>query len=847
MEVSSVEGTDFVQFLPPLNFLGFLSRRLSSSSSREKSAPVTANKTCQTEEVRCEDFSSQTDLPDPSQPAPSVSSVETQTSSACSGHQIFRSNLAERTEKSQGDNFFHPNVRVSGLVPNLLKTNFDSKSGSDSGQVSCEEVDTLNDNNFPERQTRDKIIQPPPGRDGENKIASIIPENVDIPDIACINNEDMIVDSDLLSFYDDFDACCGTSDTAGFGSYDGIFQPTGYSAILKQPNISTIKKINMEQTVSSSKEKNEETDGQNNKKSVSEHNPEAGSETVGKAEESGRTPKNVSKVAGTKKSWDEKLRGGQRSAEKASAPECTERKPGSCLEQEIASYLFTGQNFPECSGVVEPLISPAGVGGCDYTSSPSQEQNISRQSLIVSPKPATGVALTSSVLGSHQSPHNTTGSEETDMILQLDRDKDNGVQVSQRRVARQVAVEAAGDSAEQNMTHQASVFNLSDESKQTGFSVIKQLEKKKTVQASSENIEISNIQVSEDETGIEKREGDITPVSKSERLPLIKTKNMSSSENNSTWFEGQHEVENGETNLRKYPRKQRRKASISPDSPRAKKSKIPNKAVITGKEPQRNESSKEEREIPYEYEETNASRFMESEISRTDRQTKSKSHHRSSTDIKERKEVDKENDSNRNNDSERNSSETKTSRDSRKEKSLKYSSDECTLRTNRRSHTKNEKPKTDEKRRTDSKFQPIPASIPIKSEMKVSMTLNKSPSKVVKLGNTKPQTKGQESKEKKSSDKESERKVEKSSAEKQQPKVKKFASKERETIVAPKSPQKSVMFKGQMPEANTTSDSKEDFALKGYFNKDHKEPINAANFGLTRSPFFIFDNNNSCF
>ena len=188
-----------------------------------------------------------------------------------------------------------------------------------------------------------------------------------------------------------------------------------------------------------------------------------------------------------------------------------------------------------------------------------------------------------------------------------------------------------------------------------------------------------------------------------------------------------------------------------------------------------------------------------------------------------------------------------THKENREEKSLKYSSDECTLRTNRRSHTKNEKPRTDEKRRTDSKFQPIPASIPIKSEMKVSMTLNKSPSKVVKLGNTKPQTKRQESKEKKSSDKESERKVEKSSAEKQQPKVKKFASKERETIVAPKSPQKSVMFKGQMPEANTTSDSKEDFALKGYFNKDHKEPTNAANFGLTRSPFFIFDNNNSCF
>ena len=77
---------------------------------------------------------------------------------------------------------------------------------------------------------------------------------------------------------------------------------------------------------------------------------------------------------------------------------------------------------------------------------------MSRHSSFVSPNRTcylspTGVALTSSVLGFHQSPHNTTGSEETDMILQLDSDEDNAVQISQSQAAKQVAVEAAGDSA----------------------------------------------------------------------------------------------------------------------------------------------------------------------------------------------------------------------------------------------------------------------------------------------------------------------------------------------------------------------------------------------------------------
>ena len=150
---------------------------------------------------------------------------------------------------------------------------------------------------------------------------------------------------------------------------------------------------------------------------------------------------------------------------KKATTESAGKELGSLLEQKISSYPFTGQNSPGCSRAVEPFMSPAGVGGCDYTSSPqislkpspSQEQNISRHSSFVSPNRTcylspTGVALTSSVLGFHQSPHNTTGSEETDMILQLDSDEDNGVQVRQSQAAKQVAVEAAGDSAVDDST-----------------------------------------------------------------------------------------------------------------------------------------------------------------------------------------------------------------------------------------------------------------------------------------------------------------------------------------------------------------------------------------------------------
>jgi len=106
----------------------------------------------------------------------------------------------------------------------------------------------------------------------------------------------------------------------------------------------------------------------------------------------------------------------------------------------------------------EPFMSPV-MGGCDYTSSPqislkpSPGPELSRHGSFVSPNRTcylspTGVALTSSILGFHQSPHNTTGSETVeDMVLQLDSDEDNGIKISQTEAAHNVSVEAAGDSA----------------------------------------------------------------------------------------------------------------------------------------------------------------------------------------------------------------------------------------------------------------------------------------------------------------------------------------------------------------------------------------------------------------
>ena len=226
VEVSIGEETDDVHYLPPLKVLSFLARRLSSSSSsssREKSAPVTANKTSQTDqESRCEDFSSQTDLPLPSQPRPSLSSTDTETAPPCAKVQVFKSKL----------------------VPILPKPKFESKSGSVPAEKNKEADTPLNDNNFQERLSRDEIIHSTPSllRDRErksqprkskqseddflddllgnlgNKIASIIPENVSSQNILDIveegiNNEDIF--ADLMSMYGDSAASDGTADTTG--------------------------------------------------------------------------------------------------------------------------------------------------------------------------------------------------------------------------------------------------------------------------------------------------------------------------------------------------------------------------------------------------------------------------------------------------------------------------------------------------------------------------------------------------------------------------------------------------------------------------------------------------------
>ena len=227
VEVSSGEETDDVQYLPPLKVLSFLARRLSSSSSssssREKSAPVTANKTSQTDqESRCEDFSSQTDLPQPSQPKPSLSSTDTETAPPCAKVQVFKSKSPKRTEKSH---FFHPNIRLPpppkpGLVPILPKPKFESKSGSVPAEKNKEADTPLNDNNFQARkskQSEDDFLDDLLGNLG-NKIASIIPENVSSQNILDIveegiNNEDIF--ADLMSMYGDSAASDGTADTTG--------------------------------------------------------------------------------------------------------------------------------------------------------------------------------------------------------------------------------------------------------------------------------------------------------------------------------------------------------------------------------------------------------------------------------------------------------------------------------------------------------------------------------------------------------------------------------------------------------------------------------------------------------
>ena len=469
-------------------------------------------------------------------------------------------------------------------------------------------------------------------------------------------------------------------------------------------------------------------------------------------------------------------------------------------------------------------------------------------------------------------------------------------------------------------------------SNHTAFAVTKQLENKKVVQPSLENI--SNIELSEDDSDDEKEEENPTQartVGKSERktqtsttskpegknlstwtprkprrVPLISTKRTSPLKNDSTWFEARHdannldknrsnnssmiwdqtlgekasidlgletnisEVENGVENLRKSPRKQKRKDSICPDSPRAKKAKMPEKAEFTDKKEltlffspkkrtseedpssdtaieeerpitptickalglQRNESSKEEGDIS----DGTASRFKESACN-TDSQTKSQ--HRTSTDCKERKESD----SSRGKDPERKASKSSESRTYRKDKSTKHSSEEIShessSRSSRsRSNSKNVKPK-------------ILTSSPRKTEGKVPNILCKSSSKDVKIGKIKPPTKQQEFKGKKGKD-------------------------ERRITVAQKSPKESVsdvlnvpdprqgLVEGGNTEIKTnnsapvfeqlladsekilatlkmtqTTTANEKPVSKG---KNSKEPRNASKFGLTRSSFFVFNN-----
>merc|ERR1719323_1267489 len=120
------------------------------------------------------------------------------------------------------------------------------------------------------------------------------------------------------------------------------------------------------------------------------------------------------------------------------------------------------------SPAVEPFMSPAGGGGSyDYTSSPQiamngpspghqpepgpgQDTTLSRHSSFVSPNRTcylspTGVALTSSVLGFHQSPVNTTDSENNDedlnLVLSDDDEDDHKNKIVQSVTAETVTLE----------------------------------------------------------------------------------------------------------------------------------------------------------------------------------------------------------------------------------------------------------------------------------------------------------------------------------------------------------------------------------------------------------------------
>ena len=186
---------------------------------------------------------------------------------------------------------------------------------------------------------------------------------------------------------------------------------------------------------------------------------------------------------------------------KKATTEAAGKELGSLLEQKILKYPF-GSGEEKAPGVgdkspgLEPFMSPAGGGSYDYTSSPQimmrpsptgpgqgaaegeagpDASSMSRHSSFVSPNRTcylspTGVALTSSVLGFHQSPVQTTDSEadnqdQADLQLVLESsDEDTDARpgpgadteartpaaeavMSQTAAAETVALEAATDSA----------------------------------------------------------------------------------------------------------------------------------------------------------------------------------------------------------------------------------------------------------------------------------------------------------------------------------------------------------------------------------------------------------------
>jgi len=133
-----------------------------------------------------------------------------------------------------------------------------------------------------------------------------------------------------------------------------------------------------------------------------------------------------------------------------------ERELGSLLEQKISNYPFSTTNQtplnPELLPQVEPFMSPAGQSSYDYTSSPqivlgrpSPTEDPNHAS-FVSPNRTcylspTGMALSSTVLGFHQSPAHTD-SDNTDLELEGEEPS-----IIQSKDAVKVTVEAAGDAA----------------------------------------------------------------------------------------------------------------------------------------------------------------------------------------------------------------------------------------------------------------------------------------------------------------------------------------------------------------------------------------------------------------